>query len=39
MLQTVGRSIELTFLVTALLLVLAIIPAYFISKYLAAQLD
>ena len=38
-LQTAGHSVELTFVVTALLLILAIFPAYFISKYLARQLD
>ncbi|HXH27157.1 MAG TPA: cache domain-containing protein [Candidatus Acidoferrum sp.] len=38
-LQAAGKSIELTFLVTALLLVIAIIPAYLISRYLARQLD
>ncbi|OGY24415.1 MAG: hypothetical protein A2172_01750 [Candidatus Woykebacteria bacterium RBG_13_40_15] len=37
-LQTAGRSIELTFLVAAVLLVISIIPAYFIAKYLTNQL-
>lgn len=38
-LQTAGRSVELTFLVTAVLLLLAIIPAYLTARYLAKQLD
>ncbi|HEX8182578.1 MAG TPA: cache domain-containing protein [Candidatus Saccharimonadales bacterium] len=38
-LQAAGRSIELTFAVTALLLILSIIPAYLIAKYLAYQLE
>jgi Double sensory domain of two-component sensor kinase len=38
-LQTAGRSVQLTFVVTAMLLVLSIIPAYLISRYLARQLD
>ncbi|OGG31357.1 hypothetical protein A3A63_02220 [Candidatus Gottesmanbacteria bacterium RIFCSPLOWO2_01_FULL_46_9] len=37
-LQTAGRSIELTFLVTVFLLVFSIVPAYFTSKYIAGQL-
>jgi len=37
-LQTAGRSIELTFLVTALLLVFSVIPAYIIARYLARQI-
>jgi hypothetical protein len=37
-LQTAGRSIELTFLVTAFLLVICVFPAYFIAKYLADQI-
>ena len=37
-LQTAGRSIELTFLVTALLLVVSVIPAFLISKHIAYQL-
>jgi hypothetical protein len=37
-LQTAGRSVELTFVVTACLLILAVIPAYLISKYLTRQL-
>lgn len=38
-LQAAGHSVELTFVITACLLVLAILPAYLISKYLARQLD
>jgi len=38
-LQTAGHSVELTFVVTAVLLLLAIIPAYLISRYLAKQLE
>lgn len=37
-LQTAGRSIELTFIVTAIMLVLSIIPSYLISRYLAKQI-
>jgi hypothetical protein len=37
-LQTAGRSIELTFLVTAVLLVLSIIPAYLVARYLSRQI-
>lgn len=37
-LQAAGRSIELTFIVSALLLVLSILPAFFISKYIAGQI-
>ncbi len=37
-LQAAGKSIELTFLITALLVVLSIIPAYLISKYISYQL-
>jgi len=32
------RSIELTFIMSALLLIFAIVPAYLLSKYLAYQL-
>jgi hypothetical protein len=39
LLKTAARSIELTFLVSVILLVAAIIPAYFVAKYLARQLD
>jgi hypothetical protein len=38
-LQTAGHAVELTFLITAILLILTIFPAYFISKRLASQLD
>jgi hypothetical protein len=37
-LQTAARSLQLTFLVTAILLVLSIAPSYFISKYISAQI-
>lgn len=37
-LQTAGHSIELTFIVTAILLMLSIIPAYLIAKYLTGQI-
>ncbi len=33
-----GKSIELTFVITALLLVLSVIPSYFIAKYITSQL-
>lgn len=36
-LQTAGRSIELTYIVAALLIVIAVVPAYYISRYLAGQ--
>lgn len=38
-LQTAGKSIELTFLMSISLLLLSMIPAYVISKYLANQLE
>lgn len=38
-LQNAGRSIELTFVVAAILLLLAIIPAYFFSRQLSSQLE
>ena len=38
-LQTAGRAVELTFVVTALLLILTFLPAYFIAKNIAKQLD
>lgn len=38
-LQTAGHAVELTFFVTAILLILTIFPAYFISKRIAKQLD
>ncbi len=37
-LQAAEKSIELTFLVAVILLILSIIPAYFISKYLVNQI-
>lgn len=37
-LQSAGRAIELTFIVAALLMVLSIIPAYLMSKYIAYQI-
>jgi len=36
-LQTAGRSIELTFFVSAILLVFSIIPAFFVAKYISGQ--
>jgi hypothetical protein len=36
--QAASRSIELTFLVTAGLLVLSVIPAYFVSRYIIEQI-
>jgi hypothetical protein len=36
-LQTAAHSLELTFLVTAVLLVISLIPSYLISKYIAGQ--
>ncbi len=36
-LTAAGRSIEFTFLLAAVLLVLAIVPAYFIAAYIASQ--
>ena len=36
-LQTAARSIELTFSISAILLVLSVFPAYWISKYIAGQ--
>lgn len=38
-LAAAGRSIELTFLVTAVLLVFSVIPAYGVSKFLSNQLE
>ncbi len=38
-LKSAGRSIETTFIITAVLLVLAIVPAYWFSKYLTSQLE
>ncbi len=37
-LQAAGSSVQYTFIVTALLLVLSVLPAYYISKYIADQL-
>jgi hypothetical protein len=37
-LQAAGRSIELTFIVSAILLVLSIIPAFLISRYISGQI-
>lgn len=39
LLQAAGRSIELTFLVAAILLVLSIFPAYLIARSIAKQLE
>lgn len=36
-LKAAGQSVELTFIVTVVLLLLAIFPAYFISRYIANQ--
>ncbi len=38
-LAAAGRSIELTFLVTSLLLVLSIVPAFMISTFISSQLE
>lgn len=38
-LQAAGRSVQLTFIVTAVLLMLSIMPAYLVARYLAKQLD
>lgn len=37
-LTTVGHSIEMTFLVAIILLVISVFPSYYISKYLAKQI-
>ena len=37
-LSTAGRSIELTFVVTALLLILSIFPAYLVSRFIVKQI-
>ncbi len=37
-LQSAGRAIELTFIVAALLMVLSVIPAYLMSRYIAYQI-
>lgn len=39
LLATAGHSIELTFLVTVILLVLSIFPAYLTSRYISRQLN
>jgi len=39
LLKTAGRSIELTFVVAAVLIVLSIIPAYLMARYLSRQLE
>lgn len=38
-LQTAGRSIEMTFVVTALLLIISVLPAYIIARSIAKQLE
>src|SRR6202042_1550651 len=38
-LQTADHSIELTFVVTALLMVLSIVPAYLMARYISKQLE
>lgn len=38
-LQTAGRSIQLTFISTVVLLILSIIPSYFIARYIAKQVE
>jgi len=38
-LKDAGHSVQLTFVVTAILLLLSIVPAFLISKYIASQLD
>ena len=38
-LQTAARSIELTFIIAAFLLVFSVIPAIIISKYISRQLE
>lgn len=37
-LQAAGRSIELTFLVTVVLLILAVFPAYIVARFLSEQI-
>jgi hypothetical protein len=39
LLVAAGKSIEMTFVVSVILLILSIVPAYFVSKYMASQLD
>ncbi|RLC28692.1 hypothetical protein DRH13_06750 [Candidatus Woesebacteria bacterium] len=38
-LQTASNSIELTFITTAVLLILSILPSYFVSKYIVSQIN
>lgn len=38
-LKAAGHSVELTFMVTAILLILSIVPAYLVARYLAYQLN
>jgi hypothetical protein len=38
-LQTAGHSVQLTFMVTVVLLLLAVAPAYLVSKYITKQLN
>jgi hypothetical protein len=38
-LRTAGRSIELTFLLTAALLIISIVPIYYVTKAIERQLD
>jgi hypothetical protein len=38
-LQTAVHSIELTFITTAVLLILSIFPSYFVSKYIVSQIN
>lgn len=38
LLQAAGKSIELTFIVTVILLILSIIPSYLVSRYMSGQL-
>jgi Double sensory domain of two-component sensor kinase len=38
-LEAAGRSIQLTFIIASLLLVLSVIPAYLVSRYISKQLD
>lgn len=37
-LQTGARSLELTFIVTAILLMISLFPAYFVSRYISGQI-
>lgn len=37
-LSTAGRSLQLTFLISILMLILSVIPSYFVSRYLTSQL-